>query len=84
VIPEGTKRKQAIGRLRRALTFLAYASLVLDICIAVVTSVGVLRIGDLRQLLVPVNYTLTAVVVLSAGVFVTLLVEKASQRSHRP
>jgi len=65
-----------MGRLRKALTFLAYASLVLDICIAVVTSVGALGIGDLHALLVPVNYALTAVVILSAVVFVALLVAK--------
>jgi hypothetical protein len=85
MIPDRTKRAQAIGKLRKAMTFLAYASLVLDICIAVVTSAGVLRIGDLRALLIPVNYALTAVVILSAGVFVTLLVEKVAQRgSHHP
>ena len=65
-----------MGKLRKALTFLAYASLVLDICIAVVTSVGALGIGDLHALLVPVNYALTAVVILSAVVFVALLVAK--------
>ncbi|MGA2198354.1 MAG: hypothetical protein ABSG45_00280 [Nitrososphaerales archaeon] len=64
-------------RLRKALTILAYVSLVLDICIAVVTSVGALGIGDLHALLIPVNYALTAVVILSAAVFVTLLLERA-------
>jgi len=76
--PEGTRRIQAIGKLRKALTALAYASLVFDICIAVVTSVGALRIGDLQVLLIPVNYALTVIVILSAVVFVTLLVEKVA------
>jgi hypothetical protein len=78
--PVRTARGQAIGKLRRALTVLAYTSLVLDVCIAVVTSVGALGIGDLRAVLIPVNYALTAVVILSAVVFVTLLVEKAATR----
>ena len=41
---------------------------------------GALGIGDLRAVLIPVNYALTAVVILSAVVFVTLLVEKAATR----
>ena len=65
-----------IGKLKRSLTVLAYISLVLDICIAVVTSVGALKIGDLQALLIPVNYALTAVVILSAAVLLTILVEK--------
>jgi hypothetical protein len=75
--PDRTARVQAAVRLRKALTILAYVSLVLDICIAVVTSVGALGIGDLHALLIPVNYALTAVVILSAAVFVTLLLERA-------
>ena len=63
---EGTTRPQAITKLRKALTVLAYASLVLDIVIAVATSVGVLKIGDLKALLTPTNYALTAAVILSA------------------
>jgi len=75
---EPTKRARATGRLRKALTALAYASLVLDVCIAAVTSVGALKIGDLQALLVPVNYALTAVVILSAAVFVAFLVARAN------
>jgi len=48
----------------------------LDICIAVVTSVGALKIGDLHAILIPVHYALTAVVILSAAVLLTILVEK--------
>ncbi len=75
-----TSRAQVVGKLRRSLTVLAYISLALDICIAVVTSVGALKIGDLHQALIPVNYALTLVVILSAAVFVTLLVEKVARR----
>ena len=71
-----TTRAESIGKLRRSLTVLAYVSLALDICIAVVTSVGALRIGNLQALLIPVNYALTAVVILSAAVLLTILVEK--------
>lgn len=76
--PERTTRAQAIGKLRKALNILAYVSLALDICIAVVTSVGALRVGDLQALLIPTNYALTAVVILSAVVFATLLVAKVT------
>jgi lysozyme family protein len=65
-------------KMRKALTFLAYTSLVLDICIAVITSVRALGLGDLQALLIPVNYALTAVVILSAVVLVTILVVKAA------
>lgn len=78
MIDEGTRRARAAGRLRKSLTFLAYVSLALDICIAVVTSVAALGIGDLHLLLIPVNYALTIVVILSAAVFLTLLVEKVA------
>ena len=70
MIPERTPRRQAIEKLRKSLTALAYASLIFDIFIAVITSVDALKIGDVQSLLIPVNYALTAVV------FVTLLVEK--------
>lgn len=76
MIPERTRRRQAIENLRKSLTTLAYASLVFDIFIAVITSVDALKIGDIQSLLIPVNYALTAVVILSAVVFITLLVEK--------
>jgi len=72
------------GKLRKALTVLAYTSLVLDVCIAVVTSVSALGIGDLHAVLIPVNYALTAVVILSAVVFVALLVEKATNHGKAP
>jgi hypothetical protein len=72
------------GKLRKVLTILAYASLVLDICIAVVTSVRALGIGDLHALLVPVNYALTAVVILSAIVFAALVVAKVTYHKKAP
>jgi len=75
---ERTTRTRANRNLRKALTTLAYASLVLDICIALVTSVGALGLGDLQALLIPVNYALTAVVILSAVVLLTMLVAKVT------
>jgi lysozyme family protein len=71
-------------RLRKALDALAYASLVFDICIAVVTSVRARGIGDFQSLLIPVNYALTAVVVLSAVVLIILLIERAFRRDSAP
>src|ERR1039458_7851754 len=71
-------------RLRKALDALAYASLVFDICIAVVTSVRALGIGDFQSFLIPVNYALTAVVVLSAVVLIILLIERAFRRDKVP
>lgn len=77
--PERPKRGQAVEKLRKSLTVLAYVSLALDICIAVVTSVGALKIGDLHAVLIPVNYALTAVVIASAVVFASLLVARVAQ-----
>ncbi len=71
-----TTRARSIAKLKNSLTVLAYVSLALDICIAVVTSVGALKIGNLQALLIPVNYALTAVVILSAAVLLTMLVER--------
>ncbi len=76
--PERATTTQTKGKLKKILNVLAYISLVLDICIAVVTSVGALRIGDLQALLIPVNYALTAVVILSLAVVVALLVARVA------
>ena len=72
----GSTRGQVVTRLRRALTALAYASLVLDIFIAVITSSDSLGIADIHGLLIPVNIGLTIIVILSGSVFGILLVEK--------
>jgi hypothetical protein len=76
---EETARARAKAKLRKSLTILAYVSLAFDVCIPIVPSVGALKVGDLQSVLVPVNYALTAVVVLSAIVFVALVVEKVTR-----
>ena len=60
---------------------MAYASLVLDICIAIITAVSVLDVGSNPQpLLFPIDYLLTIVVVLSVVMFVVLLLLRAKER----
>ena len=66
------KNYAKIERVRKLIDRVAYFSLVLDICIAVLTSVSIFHLGNPEAFLVPVNYMLTAVVVLSIGMFVTL------------
>jgi hypothetical protein len=69
------------ARIRKTLDRLAYASLVLDICIAIITAVSVLDVGSKPQaLLFPIDYLLTAVVVLSIVMFVVLLLFRAKER----
>jgi hypothetical protein len=59
------------------LDYLAYASLFFDICIAVITSMSIIGFGADRMLfLIPINYFLTGVVILSIVSFVTLLILK--------
>jgi hypothetical protein len=69
------------ARIRKTLDRLAYASLVLDICIATITSLSVLRVDSSPQtLLFPINYLLTIVVVLSIVMFVVLLLFRSKER----
>ena len=65
--------------VKRTLDRLAYASLVLDICIAAITGLTVLDIQSTKLLLLPVDYILSLVVVLSAALFVVLLVMKTME-----
>ncbi|HYB45612.1 MAG TPA: hypothetical protein VEC92_03735 [Nitrososphaerales archaeon] len=65
------------ARVRKTLDRLAYASLVLDVCIAVVTSLSLLGATGTGRLLVPINYLLTIVVVLSVVMFAVLLLLKS-------
>jgi len=67
--------------IRKTLDRLAYASLFLDICIAIITVIGVLDVGSNPQrLLFPINYVLTIVVVLSVIMFIVLLLFRAKER----
>ena len=68
------------AKARKTLDRLAYASLVLDVCIAIITTFSILGKSGTQYLLVPVNYLLTIVVVLSVIMFVILLLLKSKER----
>ncbi len=68
------------NRIRKALDRLAYASLVLDVCIAIITALSILDVGSPQHLLVPINYLLTIVVALSIIMFVVLLLFRSKER----
>jgi len=59
------QRQQRIEKLRKSINYLAYGSLVLDICIAVLTLLSLLQLFDSQYVLLPVNYLLTIVVIVS-------------------
>ena len=67
-------------RVRRTLDRLAYASLVLDTCIAVITSLTVLDAQLFKRLLLPASYVLSVVVFLSVALFLVLLVLRSKER----
>ena len=67
-------------RVRRTLDRLAYVSLFLDVCIAVITGLTILDAQLTKRLLLPANYVLSAVVVLSVALFFVLLVLKAKEK----
>jgi len=66
--------------IRKTLDRLAYASLVLDVCIAVITSLSYFDLGNHQSLLGPINYLLTAVVGLTIVLAVLLLLTIAKER----
>ena len=68
------------SRVRKTLDRLAYASLVLDICIAIITTLSLLGASETRYLLIPINYLLTLVVILSVIMFVVLLLLKSKEK----
>lgn len=69
------------ARIKKTLDRLAYASLVLDICIALVTTFTILDHGSNPQpLLFPIDYLLTIVVALSIIMFVVLLLFRSMER----
>ena len=70
-------RTKRIEQVRKTLDYLAYASLFFDICIAAITSMSIIGFGGNRTLfLIPINYLLTGVVILSLVSFATLLILK--------
>lgn len=64
---ESNRNSEKILRLRKLIHNLAYGSLVLDICIAIITSLSIFQISAPGALLMPVNIMLTIVVILSIG-----------------
>ncbi|MFH1229369.1 MAG: hypothetical protein V1678_03010, partial [Candidatus Aenigmatarchaeota archaeon] len=54
-----------IEKVRKLIDKVALYSLLLDICIATITSLSILHIGSPESILIPVNYMLTIVVALS-------------------
>ncbi len=70
-------------KVRKTLDRLAYASLFLDICIAVITLYSVLGVQDSSNLLLPVGYLLSGVVVLSVTLFIVLLALRLKDRQAR-
>ena len=73
--------EQLSSKVKKTLDRLAYASLVLDVCIAIITVFTIFGATETRYLLVPINYLLTVVVVLSVVMFVVLLFLRAKERS---
>ena len=67
-------------RVRRTLDRLAYVSLFLDVCIAIITGLTVLDSQFTRRLLLPASYVLSSVVVLSVVLFFVLVVLKSKER----
>ena len=67
-------------RVKRTLDRLAYASLILDVCIAVITTLSLIGASESRSYLWLVNYLLTAVVALSITLFIVLLLLRAKER----
>jgi len=59
------QRERRIQRLRRTIDYLAYGSLVLDICITILTLFSLFQVFNPETFLVPVNYLLTIVVIVS-------------------
>lgn len=63
-----------IEKIRKTLDMVAYTSLILDICIAMITFLSILKISYPGPVLVTINYMLTVIVILSIGLFITLFV----------
>lgn len=65
-----------IERIRKTIDAVAYGSLILDICIAIITSLSIMNIKNTELILAPINYMLTVVVALSIVLFITLFALK--------
>ena len=71
---------QRIVKIQRTIDLLAYGSLFLDVCIALLTSLSLANIRTGEQLMVPIHYTLTAVVLMSLTSIGMLLYLKHYER----
>jgi hypothetical protein len=58
-------KNKNIQKIERTIDFLAYGSLLLDVCIAFITALSLLNITTGEFILVPIHYMLTAVVAMS-------------------
>jgi len=58
------KRKKIL-KMQKMIDMLAYGSLFLDVCIALVTALSLLKISTGEFVLVPIHYLLTSVVIMS-------------------
>ena len=54
-----------IRKIQRTMNTLAYGSLFLDICIAIVTALSLFKISTGEFVLIPIHYMLTSVVIMS-------------------
>ena len=68
------------SRIKKTLDRLAYTSLILDICIAVITALSLIGVNQSQSFLIPVNYLLTLVVALSVIMFAVLFLLKAKEK----
>jgi hypothetical protein len=60
-----------VERVRKLIDTIALYSLLIDICIACITTLSIMHV-ETESILIPVNYMLTIVVVLSIGLFAFL------------
>jgi hypothetical protein len=65
-----------IERIKKMMDKVAYCSLILDVCIAIVTTLSIFGTKNPQIILIPINYMLTIVVILSISLFITLFILK--------
>jgi len=70
------KKYANIEKIKKTMDRVAYCSLILDVCIALITTLSIFHIGNPEFILMPINYMLTIVVILSISLFITLFILK--------
>ena len=58
-------KNRNMEKIQRAIDMLAYGSLFLDVCIALITALSLLNITTGEFIMIPIHYLLTIVVILS-------------------